>query len=237
MSQRANSSLRLKFQFLPLGYNSAYSLSLPLSTCEISAVLNCSIDLLPPHAFDRGSVLNIKGRDGLAESSSELPHSLRPRGEELLLIQGKVFLAEDSAGKLIPETFSVRLSTKFQSFEGKHIRHLVHEERTGSLPDWLRCKDLPNAFPLEIEYFRLGIEYFTPKLITGLIGFTPTVTDSLSIELYRQELKLSIQFDSKRRRQFIPFDDKPTLGSLADGLKHILDLDLRADYIAQLTNK
>ena len=185
--------------------------------------------VLPDEARHSGSIIDLKGLD---RPRSGLHHSAAP-AEELLFLSGHV---PDPAAEE-QQRFDVTLLSRFSAFQGSHhVVHSVEEKRCGEIPACVVLQTLGRAFPLHIETFRLGLEAFTSRAVM-LLGFTPSVTQSLSLNCDRHHLELRLSGEKLRNVAVIPFEQYGIFERLDETLRKILGFSLKADYLGRTTSK
>ena len=194
--------------------------------------------LVAPHILRHNSasvLTDRKGRDFNSALEIELGKHLMADAEELLLVSGAVELplsqnpAENEA--LEAQPFKLTLATKFFDFCGPHhIRHTLLEQRSEALPDFVPLLKIGTVIPINLDYFRIGMEFFESKLISAMFGFAPSVSQGFLLECNHETLLLKISAESLKNKASLPLQRSGTFEALRQLLKQRCDFDLLNDY-------
>ncbi len=236
------STLSISRRLIPFGFAAEYNLRIDLPQHQLSQLVDGCVQHLVPLLHDGYTLNDIKGRDALNLINTEIHESFRPRADELLFVKGEVLTATSSvvANTKTPLStpFEVRIHTHFKEFVGSHhIAHTVRIDRHGSLPEDIPITALGRVFPIRIDNFRLGIDIFKSKFLSGTFGFAPTATQTLLIESDARVLQLRISADSLSKRDTLPLSFQDIFTKLQTVLMDSVSVDLLADYKNKLDNK
>lgn len=152
------------------------------------------------------------GADSAADEVSAL-RSLRE--EELFYSRGALILDDEPDDEFLAEVgavdtpadapFVVRLHSKFESFDdGSHIRHRTVQTQSPILEELaadLSVRRIARLFPARLESVRLGVENYASQRQSGLLGYTPTITDRLYLEMNPQSLTVHAHVDTRSSSQ------------------------------------
>lgn len=219
MSYTPQANLTIKRRFLLGRYDATYELASDLSALNLPPLADALINsVLPAQARSQEKVTDIKGAD--------LPI------EEMLRIEGKVWRG-DNETPAEPCDFTIAVFTKFSEFVGNHhIAHTVHSSWHGLSSDEVPLDAIARAFPLRIERLRLEMQLFESQR-TIMLGFMPTVTNTLVLSWDNEKLTLRIEAEGLATRATLPFGRNSPLDSLTAVLKRQLGFDVLADWAAR----
>jgi len=191
-------SLHIRRQILPWGFTATLHDRRPLPPFHLPLLVDVVMRTILPAEALRGLPL------------TDLRGAQRDGYEELLSIRG--FAPPDTpggapdAGAELSEPFEFSLLTSFEAFKGNHhIIHRVSPRVVGALPADLDLHRIGSAFPLRITEVKLGLELFRSRLL-AILGFTPVVTESLSLRATEEEVEVTVIAEGLAHR-----DDRPTL--------------------------
>ncbi len=239
------SSLSISREWLRVSFSKRYDLSIPLRGTSLSdlifallyGVFDQNVLGLPIHEEASTVLLDTKGRDPLHVLD---PNSPSPAmHDELLYLRGVVVDTASDGEKNTPaqEPFEVRLETRFSEFTGRdQIAHQVFVRTTGPSASWLSTLCVGNisrAVPLRIDYLRIGIDLFTRGGMFGWVSRTPTVTQTILLELRPDELQIRMVAEKLKNRTDLPIQRK----SVGDGLQQALLKELQFDIISDIISK
>lgn len=204
-------------------------------------VFRCLNELLPSAALQGGEISDLKGRDFQSVIDPGIPPEYMPVGEELAFAAGRVYLDPDDLVKGAPksgggEPWELRLSSTFKEFSGTH--HITHRSslaRRGELPQFVALADIATAVPVRLERFRLGLELFQSRFLYGMLGYTPTVSQSLLIEADEKRIFLKIFAEALKAPDVRPLQADGLFEKLSAILRDELGFDLEKEYGEQTT--
>lgn len=233
-------SLEIKRSFLPFGFSANYRYEITPPAYFISALTDKLLSrLVLPLKDNKGTLTDLKGRESSSALTYELLPAIEPLADELLLIQGKVFLPLSEKAReyegLEENLFSLALTTSFLEFSGAHhIINSLRERREGSLPDFVNLQSVARIFPVQIDYVRVGLETFQSRLISAMLGFAPSVEQSITLEYNEKRMIIKILAEGLRKRDELPFSHNALLETISAALKDYANFDLKEHYSALL---
>jgi hypothetical protein len=232
--------------FFPFGFTAEYSAALDITSPKLNRFTELVIkELLPPGALAGESLLDTKGRDPQELINDSIPLNLKPHTEELLFANGRIIVpseAESSdqteAEAREPQAFTVSVNTAFEEFEGaSHIRHRVSISRGGALPEVFPLPELVALLQAEISHLRCGIELFRGHFISSMLGWAPSVAETLLIEGGPERIQIKIVAERLERRDSPPLQRDNLLGKLDKITRETLDFKLVDDYLNKVRGR
>lgn len=226
-SKLIKSDLIIKRNFLFANFSSVYNLSCALSREQLPDLLDILISQIIPVTATNGEILqDIKGRD---QNINLLSLSPPPRADEIMYVAGECMI--DNSGRKLYESFNCHVNTMFHEFIGNH--HITHKSRVTcqGLSENFPISAVARALPLEIKFFRIGLEIFSSKYFSSMLGFTPTVTEALYIDCSQQEFRLRIESDSLKSRTQIPLEQLEIFNRLDSCLAATFSFRPLQDYL------
>lgn len=189
------------------------------SPTKIVTFIGCLLkDFLPKSIFHESSIKNLRGRDKNIELAFKWPSQLTPNHEELFFLAGKFesLKNEDDQEEIIEEQqneasptkqeFYLQINSSFKEFIGSdQIEHNCLIKRLGieqNIPSD-KITFLPH---LEIDAFRIGLEFFESKLSLMPMSFgkSPEINNCLYLDYYAGSLKLKITAEALSSKAQIP---------------------------------
>jgi hypothetical protein len=230
------------------GYSSEFSVTFELKQHLVSQALDLVLRTMRIHLCPEGALpeddcrelRNIKGRD--PHESPLVPGAPSPAGEEILTIGGTIATGttanNSDTSDFVWEPFHYSCHSRFDRFEGSRtIVHSVHTQRAATLPEWLPWWLLGAAAPIEPQYFRLGLEFFTSRFVITRLSFTPVVTDTFLIDCVDTTLSLKLRTEQPYWKPCNPFGKIALLRSLATGLETITGVSLPNLFARELSER
>jgi hypothetical protein len=176
-------------------------------------------------------LVDFKGRHPLDVLIPGLPQAQK---DELFRVGGMCAVEEAQAG-FVWDSFDLCCYSPFSRFQGAH--HIVHSlelVRSGSLPPWLPARLIGSAAPIEIRYFRFGLEHFRSVRTFASLGYTPQVAESLLIDYNSNTLRIRLSIESNTRRIEDPFDKVPTFRCASELIRQASGINLQGEYMMLL---
>lgn len=216
------------------GYSSVFESSTPLSVqglCDL--VDGCMRTLLPaltplPSASE---IVDFKGRNPLDVMIAGLPQA---RQDELFRVGGMCAVEEAQDG-FVWDSFDLCCYSPFSRFQGTHhIVHALEFVRSGALPLWLPPRLVGSAAPIEIRYFRFGLEHFRSVRTFASLGYTPQVAESLLIDYNSNTLGLRLSIESNTRKIEDPFETVPAFRCASEVVRQASGFNLQDEYMMRL---
>ncbi len=233
IDQKANifSKLDVRRQWLGGGYSLAYEISAPLTPPLLSDLIDrCIRSLIPQDFFQRKTAINVKGRDALNMIDPAIPEQEKPTADEILFLSGDVPLASAS-GESESHFLKFRINSRFHSFEGNHeILHSAVAERHGDYAHDIPFQYLGRIFPFRPNRFRLGLDFFKGRFLSGLVGIAPTVTETLLLEADSTNFLFRLSAEHARHRDTPPAQTMNTFQSLDGILQTVLGFSCLQDF-------
>jgi len=216
-------------RLFPYGHTSTYTLEAELPKDAGSILAHQIITNLIPEEVLRGNELqDLRGRDPnlpLINQTSTI------RDYELLFITGIIIPGENGAEEEEPENFTLQITTPFNHSAGiHHIIHKVEIVRAGALPEDIPLKLLTKALSIEIDYLRFGLELYESRLVSGLLGFSPIITQRLLIEFYQGVLHLKIIAEALKKKGVLPLQREGLFEKVREVVKVANGVDLFTEY-------
>jgi hypothetical protein len=235
------STLDLRKRFWFFGFNCEYQLEQELQDGQIPDLADRLLGMIAQDYLKPGSVIqDVKGRDPLNMIDTTTAAELWPKGDEMLFLTGQVFHSGDEDGgesslkgpeMIERQPFQVRVQSKFKEFPGaNHIAFDLLEQRAGDLPEFVKVQHLGHVFPLEIDYFRIGLDLYQSQFISNMMGASPTVNRTLLVECSRKRLLIKISDESLKQRDDLPLQKDDLFSRLGVILKDLFAFDLADDY-------
>lgn len=214
-----------KRSFLSGRYSVDFNLSTELKRVTAPLIFDGILrEVLPLKNYRAETLQDLKGRD----TPSEKPSPRAGVVEEVVSLKGELPLHKRGDER---NQFEISVLTSFKAFQGlHHIDHDIKESRVGVLPDFVKTRNIARIFPLEITEFRLGLEQFTSQQF-AFFGFTPEVTQALSISYAKDTLNLSLTGQKLRNLTEIPMSITGIFARLARVFKASLAIDLEQEYL------
>lgn len=215
---------RNKFPFI--GTTLEYRLEHRLSQTAISQL----VDALLTNLIPAGEKLaDLKGRDPSSERSNLFSSERSPLQDEIFYLRASIPGATDS------QEIEVSFLTKFDSFIANNsIQHHASRRDNKEITKDISFKQLGKVFPFAPQYFRFGLEIFRPKTISGLFGFSPSVTDMLYIEANTHIFEMQIRAEVIRRRAPYPLQHNNLFAQLRNVIMSIFEIDLYEEFADQV---
>ncbi len=168
----------------------------------------CLRKLLSKDNYNSEELYDVKGGD---------VHDLKGEktGEEVYFLEGTI--APDDSHSV---PFTASMHSHFKAFEGqRHILHTLSSTRSLSLPDYIPDYLLGFSPGIKTSTFRFSLEFFTSRFTTSAFGYSPMVTESLTLSAGQQELSIEISSEVKKGSKPLPLTRNNTLKHLADALE------------------
>ena len=232
------SKLEITRTLIPWGYACRYEVDLEVNTQQLSCLAQMVIrDLIPSAVFHGEELIDIRGHEIPSLLFEDTPERLQPHREELFFLAGEAVVPPEEGSRsseqdLKPRPFELRINTTFSAFKGS--KHIVHEATVTY--DW----PLPPAFPLtelipilspQIECLRFGVDLFKGRFLSGLLGYSPVVTDTLQIEARPGQAALLILSESIKRRADLPLQQKGWFERTEAILRESCAFEMGPDYL------
>jgi len=225
------------FNIWPFGYWQNYALECPLKPNDLSLIIDaCLNQLVSNSIFKQGAeYINFKGRDPQSLLIEKIDAGFAPHGQELCFIGGEVLNSSDqSRDGEASDRFQVSINSKFRDFpNNKDIRYEGVEVRRGGVPAFLETTEMGRAISLKPSIFRLGMEFFKPKMLY-VLGINPAVTEALLIDALPEQFKLTISADSLKTKSALPLQPLEIFEKLSALTVKLFQFDLKSDYLARL---
>jgi hypothetical protein len=203
-------STRTTRSWLPWGYNVQLRYEVALSfPAALPLLADRLIALLPRTLWSTPAECdNYKGRDK-ARLLEHSPLCSLPYDQELLWCSGRV-ATEVSQGEIVQtEAFSCLVTTSFREFRGNSA--IAFDPKiviTGPFAELDRnfvARQIATLPVVVLEEFRLGVERFSARHYSSLLGLSPSVDQMLTIEADHTRLVLEIVHQGLRRPTDLPF--------------------------------
>lgn len=221
----SNSELQIVTHWFPRRYEVDFHLRAPLSPNKLSLLVDSTIFFLcPPASFQGKEFINCKGRE-------------HPSGGEIIWARGRSH-SEGSLETAEPESFTVRLLSKFKEFRGlKDIVYTPETEVLGSLPPHFPADTLGRAFPIRLEEFRFGLEFFKPSFATASFGLAPAVTEGIWITSDQKLCELRLFSEKLSSKNILPLQENAIFSAVVEICTEVLGVDLVREYQEQMRLK
>ena len=231
-----NSSLSINRNFWFRSYDIEYLLRSNLSQDNFTSLLkNTVAKLMPVEVTNLSPLLDLKGREPNSLIDPAIAASLKPDGFELFFVHGFKHALKDPDNEpewddqVEPVPFTFRINTPFLEFKGAHhIVHAISIERSECLAR-ATSLDLISDLALEVRSFRLGLDLFKSNF-TAMLGFTPTVKESLLLECDHKQLLLQINSEGLKERGSLPLSTDSRFDKLGQMLEAVLGFSIDDDY-------
>lgn len=232
------SSLEITRNLVSFGFTVDFSLRVPLTPAALPLLVQAILQqVLPPEIATLSTIRDVKGVD--RELIREV---LKPDGtvydQEILFVSGTVPSPDEpeegedtDPDVLNPVPFEIGVHSVFSEFVGSH--HIDHTLRRRITPDFLSGTTLLELLQLpdlSLKSFRGGLDVFTPSRFGGLLGITPTVTETFLISATDQECQLVIRAEGLKKRTDLPLQKFEYFSRLKAVFLEILQVDLEQTY-------
>lgn len=233
-----STKLTLQRNWILGGYASEFLFSTSITHGQASDILDHTARALRTHLCHDGvfaNLNNIKGRDPLEPLL--LTGAPVQTGEELFAVGGRIATGTTESG-FTWDPFHYSCLTHFDHFEGSRtIVHSTHPIQTPTIPEWLPWWLLGAAAPIEPNYFRLGLEFFTSRFVITRLSFTPIVTDSFFLDVVNGALSCKLKIERPFWKPTNPFESTPILRQLSNDLQKVCGLSLSTTFYQELLSK
>lgn len=225
------SSGSIQRSIFPFGYKAVYSAELTLAPTFISVLYDRLL-----HSPEIKSVLtanpleNLKGRDPLQQLILE---SSPIQKNELLLAEGTIFFIDGHDQEPESQPFRYSLQTPYSGSRSGTVLHTIESHPSAVLPEDITVYQLGRIIPAELTFFRFGIQRFTNRVFSSLVGFVPAVSASLLIDC-SSDLFLFQCSEEGLRSKTLPWANSPILGTIHSMLSVVCDFDLLKDIAEKL---
>jgi hypothetical protein len=216
--------------FFPYRYRAEYEIELPLAPTFVCRMFDALGRHLSEDVFERESFKNIKGRDS---SQKLLDDSSTPEANEIVFAKGVIYELSEDSEKVERGPFRCSITSPYKSSKAGDIFHAKDVTRSGELPDYVAVQEAGRIFPAELSYFRLGIQKYSSRMLSSLVGLAPVITGSLLIDCNKDSLKLRL-VDEALNSKKAPWFDEPYLWGVHSALHFVCDFDLLASIEEQL---
>ena len=215
-------NLSRKRNWLSPGWHSIFELTAELDGSSASIAIDALSRLLAAQLANARELIDLKGADSGIYQGGSGP---------LIRVAGNCFLpAEPDQEVREKEPFSLELNTQYKEFNlAGSIVHTTKLERKGPLPHSIPLKNIGRVFPLDVEQFEVGIDFYKTKRYP-LVGVSPVVTETLKIKCTKNQLELSIDADQLQTKETLPLARWGLFDDLSKILAQSFALDLRANY-------
>ena len=151
--------------------------------------------------------------------------------DPLIRVTGSCYLPTESDQEVREkEPFSLELKSQFKEFSGSgSIVHTTKLDRRGPLPLIIALKNIGRVFPIDLEQFDVGIDFYKTKRYP-LVGVSPVVTETLKIKCSKTQLKLRIDADQLPTKDTLPLARWDLFNELSQVLEQSFSWDLKANY-------
>lgn len=146
-------------------------------------------------------VQNVKGRE-LGKNFEDL--SLAMEDGEVLFLKGELHEGANSAEAdedlQFTTPISIKRYTKFDKFPSNSVINFeVHENRSSEFPPGETLDGILMNPQFELEQFRIGLSKYQAQSVFSLLGSSPAVVQTLSVDCSGAEFKFCVSVEQKER--------------------------------------
>lgn len=231
-------TLNQKWRIWPLGYGFEYTFRSGIHSASLLPLCRQIVaEVLPLEAITGSTLTDIKGSNQPLELELLDGIASPPEADELFYLKGSVTIEEkneEGEKESVRKAFDFSILTPFLEFSGSHsIRHNSAVRAGGAWPKDLSIAQVSENSPLELQYLRLGIDYFKSYFGTSLLGFAPSVWQTLLFEATDREICVKLLADGVRDRSFNPFSGDSAAGKLDKILQRLFSLSPGVELLAR----
>ncbi|MBX7136485.1 MAG: hypothetical protein K1X83_00775 [Oligoflexia bacterium] len=227
------SEVTVKRAFLTRTLTVDYLVNAAITAANVPELYCACFDLLPRKQAQL--VQDTKGIDSGAVIHPQLTPAPQAGREELLWVKGQID-PDLKGGRDYHTDFSALVCSAFSEFSGSHhINYTISEERDRGLPDYVPLLQLGRIIPLQVEAFRLGLEFFGSSYITAMMGYVPEVVETMILEVTTSQLALHTYSEGLSAKTVDPLKHGQIFERLNGALSSIVGFDLLADFRAKVS--